>query len=360
LQRNTYVIIFTYSKKDNMTTFSARSVNPVKTVVILAFPGVTLLDIAGPAQVFNSAILIAKSEGKPPPYYVVVASIGASKNMVTDTGISLEVETLEGVKEIDTLIIPGGPGIWDAIQDKTLVTWISKQSSGTRRTASVCLGAFMLAHAGILDGRRATTHWRYCEALQRYRPSLRVETNPIFIKDGPIWTSAGVSSGIDLALAMVEEDLGHTIALDVARRLVVFLKRPGGQNQFSAVLAAQFTDTNGMFSDLHAWIADNLALELNVNLLAERVGMSVRNFSRTYIRHTGSTPSKAIEALRVEAAKRLLESDHSPSIFVIARKCGFGDDERMRRTFLRHVGVAPLQYKTHFSNNFSSDASPKR
>jgi len=329
-----------------MPSFSARSTNSVKSIVILAFPGVTLLDIAGPAQVFNSAISIAKEEKKSPPYCVVVGAKDAG-NIVTDTGITLTVEALETVKEIDTLVIPGGPGIWNAILDETLVSWVKAQSARTRRTASVCLGAFMLARSGLLDGRRATTHWKHCEALQRYRADLRVETDPIFIKDGPIWTSAGVSSGIDLALAMVEEDLGHAIALDVARRLVVFLKRPGGQNQFSAVLAAQFTDKRGMFGDLHAWMANNLALELNVNLLAERVGMSVRNFSRTYLHHTGSTPSKALEALRIEAAKRLLESTHSPSISAIARKCGFGDDERMRRTFLRHVGVAPLQYKIH-------------
>ena len=182
--------------------------------------------------------------------------------------------------QVDTLVIPGGPGVWELRQDRILMNWISQVLPEARRIASVCLGAFVLAWTGALDGKRAATHWRYCPRLADGFPSIRVEPNAIFVQDGRVWTSAGVSAGIDLALAMIEEDFGHTTALDIARRLVVFLKRPGGQSQFSTVLAAQASDVEGRFSALHAWIIENIAGDLKVETLAEKAGMSPRTRAR--------------------------------------------------------------------------------
>ena len=227
--------------------------------------------------------------------------------------------------------------------------WISQALPKARRVASVCLGAFALAWTGVLDGKRAATHWRYCPRLQDSFPNIRVEPNAIFVKDGRVWSSAGVSAGIDLALAMIEEDFGHTTALDVARRLVVFLKRPGGQSQFSTVLAAQASDVEGRFSALHAWIIENIASDLRVETLAEKAGMTPRTFARTYASRTGMTPASGVEALRVETARLLLESRQIGGVVEVAKRAGFGDDERMRRAFLRHLGVSPTEYRNRFS-----------
>jgi transcriptional regulator GlxA family with amidase domain len=251
--------------------------------------------------------------------------------------------------QIDTLIIPGGPGIWPLQQDTELMRWIRQVLPKARRVASVCMGAFVLAWTGALDGKRATTHWRYCRRLADDFASIRVEPDAIFVRDGRIWSSAGVSAGIDLALAMIEEDCGHGIALDVARRLVVFLKRPGGQSQFSTVLAAQASDVEGRFSALHAWIVENLAGDLTVERLAAKAGMSPRTFARAYASRTGMTPASAVEALRVEAARLLLESSEAGSVNEVAQRAGFGDDERMRRAFIRHLGVSPSEYRSRFA-----------
>jgi transcriptional regulator GlxA family with amidase domain len=268
----------------------------------------------------------------------------------TDVGMMIDTAPISSVRpqQIDTLIVPGGPGIWALRQDAALMKWIAQTLPKARRIASVCLGAFVLAWTGVLDGKRAATHWRYCPRLQDSFPKIRVEPNAIFVRDGQVWSSAGVSAGIDLALAMIEEDFGHTIALDVARRLVVFLKRPGGQSQFSTVLAAQASDAEGRFSALHAWIIENIASDLRVEKLAEQAGMTPRTFARTYVNRTGMTPANGVEALRVETARLLLESRQS-GVVEVARRAGFGDDERMRRAFLRHLGVTPSEYRRRFS-----------
>jgi transcriptional regulator GlxA family with amidase domain len=233
---------------------------------------------------------------------------------------------------------------------------VSARAAEAKRTCSVCTGAFLLAAAGLLNGRRATTHWRWAESLQAQYPEVSVEADPIFLRDGSIWTSAGVSAGIDLALALVEEDLGHGIALRVARRLVVFLKRPGSQTQFSAALAAQTRD-GGRFGELHAWIAANLRHELRIEHLAEQAHMSPRHFARVYAASTGMTPAKAIEAMRVEAARRLLEENGRP-IGWVAQHCGFGDDERMRRSFVRWIGVPPTDYRERFRQTLTGADPP--
>jgi transcriptional regulator GlxA family with amidase domain len=226
-----------------------------------------------------------------------------------------------------------------------LVHWVRERSSQARRTASVCTGAFLLAAAGILDGRRAATHWSFCAELARRFPAVRVESDPIFVHDGPIWTSAGVTSGIDLALALVEEDLGRTVALAVARYLVVFLKRPGGQAQFSTALSLQTAEDT--FGALHDWIGDHLHEELSLSVLADQARMSERSFSRHYAEATGLTPARAIERLRAEAARRLLSETHLP-VKRISQRCGFGSEETMRRSFLRLLAVTPQDYRDRF------------
>jgi transcriptional regulator GlxA family with amidase domain len=316
-------------------------------IAIAAFPGVTLLDISGPAQVFAELEAIEL----PGPGYSLSYLSTAGGLLSTDVGMMIDTIPISSVRpdQVDTLLIPGGPGIWEMRNDERLMKWIAQTLPKARRVASVCLGAFALAWTGVLDGKRAVTHWRYCPRLQDSFPNIRVEPNAIFVKDGRVWSSAGVSAGIDLALAMIEEDFGHTIALDVARRLVVFLKRPGGQSQFSTVLAAQASDVEGRFSALHAWIIENIASDLRVETLAEKAGMTPRTFARTYTSRTGMTPASGVEALRVETARLLLESRQIGGVVEVAKRAGFGDDERMRRAFLRHLGISPSEYRNRFS-----------
>jgi transcriptional regulator GlxA family with amidase domain len=318
-----------------------------KRVAIVAFPGVTLLDISGPAQVFAEL-----QEIELPSTGYSLCYLSTSGGLVpTDVGMMIDTTPISSLRsnQVDTLVIPGGPGIWAMRQDAVLMKWISEVLPKARRVASVCLGAFVLAWTGALDGKRAATHWRYCPRLADGFPKIRVEPNAIFVKDGRVWTSAGVSAGIDLALAMIEEDFGHTTALDIARRLVVFLKRPGGQSQFSTVLAAQASDVEGRFSALHAWIIENIAGELKVETLAEKAGMTPRTFARAYTSRTGMTPASGVEALRVETARLLLESGEIRGVIEVARLAGFGDDERMRRAFIRHLGISPSEYRSRFS-----------
>jgi len=324
-----------------------REAASLRRIAIVAFPGVTLLDISGPAQVFAE---LAEIELSGPGY--ALSYLSSSGGLVpTDVGMMIDTAVIDSVRphQVDTLVIPGGPGIWDIRKDARLMKWISETLPKARRVASVCLGAFALAWTGILDGKRAATHWRYCPRLQDSFPNIRVEPNAIFVQDGRVWSSAGVSAGIDLALAMIEEDFGHTTALDVARRLVVYLKRPGGQSQFSTVLAAQASDVEGRFSALHAWIIENIASDLRVETLAAKAGMTPRTFARTYTSRTGMTPASGVEALRVETARLLLESRQVGGVIEVAKRAGFGDDERMRRAFLRHLGVSPSEYRSRFS-----------
>ena len=243
----------------------------------------------------------------------------------------------------DTLIVAGGRA---CMRHRRMRGWCAGCGSRrrTRRVASVCTGAFLLAEAGLLDGRRAVTHWARCEEFAARYPNVRVESDPIFIREGALWTSAGVTAGIDLALALVE-DLGRATALDVARELVVFLKRPGGQAQFSTMLSMQRTDDR--FGELHAWMAEHLAADLSVPALAERVRMSERSFVRHYRAGTGRTPARAVEQIRVEAAQRLLGETAWP-VKRIAARCGFGSEETLRRCFVRVLGVSPQGYRERF------------
>jgi transcriptional regulator GlxA family with amidase domain len=312
---------------------------------VLAFPSVQLLDVTGPIQVFASANDFAAEAGASPPYAIRV--VAAARDGVTaSAGVGLAVTPLPSVDaSLDTLIIAGGHGVDAATEDRALVDWVRARADHARRVASVCTGAFLLAAAGLLDGKRATTHWSVCAELGRRFPAVRVESEPIFVRDGSVWTSAGVTSGIDLALALVEDDLGRAAALAVARYLVVFLKRPGGQAQFSTTLSLQAADDE--FGALHDWIGAHLADNVSLAVLARQAGMSERSFSRRYAEATGMTPGRAVEQLRVEAARRLL-LDSGLSLKRIARRCGFGSEETMRRSFMRLMAVSPLDYRSRF------------
>ena len=320
--------------------------NEVRVVELLAFPSVQLLDVTGPLRVFTSANDKIVEAGGTPPYATRVVAQGG-RNVMASAGLGLVTHPLSSADAtVDTLIVAGGPGVDAAAEDSLLVDWVRERSGQARRTASVCTGAFLLAASGVLDGRRAVTHWSFCAELARRFPAVEVEAEPIFVHDGPVWTSAGVTAGIDLALALVEEDLGRGIALAVARYLVMFLKRPGGQAQFSTALSLQAAEDK--FGALHNWIEKHLADDISLAVLARQVGMSERSFSRHYAEATGLTPARAIERLRVEAARRLLSESRLP-VKRISQRCGFGSEEAMRRSFLRIMAVTPQDYRARFS-----------
>jgi transcriptional regulator GlxA family with amidase domain len=321
----------------------------VRVIEIVAFPGVQLLDVAGPLQVFASANAELQERGKPPAYVIKVFS--RASPIVSSSGLGLLSSPLcRSDRPVDTLLVAGGTGVHEASADKMLVRWLATRAMAARRVASVCTGAFLLGAAGLLDGKRAVTHWNECSRLSQLYPKACVETDPIFIRDGSLWSSAGVTAGIDLSLAMIEADVGHAIAMAVARDLVVFLKRPGGQAQFSAALVLQDHD-NG-FDGLNGWMAGHLSKDLSVPALAAQAGMSERTFVRRYRADVGVTPARAVEMLRVEATRQLLVSGKLP-IKRIARQCGFGSEETMRRSFTRDVGITPRDYRARFSANSS-------
>jgi transcriptional regulator GlxA family with amidase domain len=311
-------------------------------VVLLAFDRLQALDLVGPAEVFSMASRLSGGA------YSIEVVASHKREISTSSGLHLRPDrSLAGCRgAIDTLVVVGGEGVPVALADGSVVPWIEKAALRSRRVASVCNGAFLLARAGLLDGRRATTHWGGCEELQRRHPEIDVEPDAIFVKDGDVYTSAGVTAGMDLSLALVEEDLGRRTALEVARWLVLFLKRPGGQSQFSAQLSAQIAEREPL-RELQAWIADNLDEDLSVPALAERACMSPRNFARAFRREVGVTPAVYVEAARLEAARVALDGTQEP-IESVARRCGFGTVETMRRAFHRRLGVGPSSYRERF------------
>lgn len=316
-----------------------------RVVEVLAFPDVQVLDVTGPLQVFSSASNLSRGRGRSAPYAIRV--VAGKTPIISSAGLGLLAERLPDPSvPIDTLIVAGGVGVRAASADDHLLRWIATRARVARRVASVCTGAFLLGAAGLLDGKRAVTHWAECASLERLFPKVHVEVDPIYIQDGKLWTSAGVTAGIDLSLALVEEDLGYVAAAEVARDLVVFLRRPGGQAQFSVASASQRGD--GGFDRLHGWMVDHLAEDLSVPALAARVGMSERSFLRHYSVSTGLTPARFVEKMRVEAARRLLVMTRDP-VKRIARRCGFGSEETMRRSFVRQMGVRPDDYRSRFS-----------
>jgi transcriptional regulator GlxA family with amidase domain len=317
-------------------------------VLILLFDGVQSLDVTGPLEVFAEAADYAIRAGPPadPGYRVITASIGG-RPVQTSSGLSLlPAADLRHVPaaEIDTVIVPGGPRA-DSLSP-ALAYWLRDSASLARRVVSVCTGAFLLAEAGLLTGKRATTHWAFGADLARRFPDVCVDTEPIFIRDGAIATSAGVTAGIDLALALVEEDIGRDAALAIARDLVVYLRRPGGQAQFSAHLRAQSAQ-RAPLREVQQWISEHPAADLSVAALAARAGLSARQFARAFAAETGISPGKHVAAVRLEAARRLLE-DSGLGVEQVARACGYGTPEAMRRAFVQVLGVPPVSYRSRF------------
>jgi transcriptional regulator GlxA family with amidase domain len=315
--------------------------DPARRVVLVAFDGLQSLDLIGPNEVFAAASRLVEGA-----YSVEI--VAPARSFASWSGVHMEAHrTLRGCRgPIDTMIVAGGDGVSEAQEDERLIAFLTRAAARSRRVASVCTGAFLLARAGLLDGREATTHWSECHEFQRLYPAVRVQSDPIFVRSGNVYTSAGVTAGIDLALALVEEDLGPRVARDVARWLVLFLRRPGGQSQFSAALAGQRAAREPL-RELQAWMVDHLDEDLSVPALAVRAYMSPRNFARAFKHEVGMTPGAYVEALRVERARALLETG-SEGVEQVALRCGFGTVETMRRVFRRRLGVSPGDYRQRF------------
>jgi len=311
---------------------------------MLAFPNAQMLDVVGPLEVFGAANAIRRAEGAPPLYATEI--VGPTAGAIR-TASGLPVVAARGIDRgaegIHTLLIAGGEGVVAARRDQGLIDWLKAAAGQVERLASVCTGAFLLGEAGLLAGRRATTHWMHCARFARDFPETAVEPDAIFVKDGRIWCSAGVTAGMDMALAMIEEDHGRDLALAVARRLVLFLKRPGGQSQFSAQLAAQGA-ASAPIGRVQTQILNDPGGDLRVERLAELAGMSVRTFARAFARETGTTPARFVERARVDAARRAIE-DGAGGLDPIARRCGFGSADTMRRVFAKVLGVGPREYR---------------
>lgn len=327
-----------------MTNIAQISPSELRRVEIVAFRDAQILDIAGPLQVFVSANeFLAKSAAGLRYRPVVVAAPGGA---MTSAGVAFDAQPLPGPDlGVDTLILSGGSGVDDAASNANLVAWVVQRADAARRVVSICTGAFLLAEAGLLDGRRATTHWARADELRRKFPAVTVDSDPIFVEDGKVWTSAGVTAGIDLCLELVERDCGRDIALSIARDLVLFLKRPGSQAQFSETLALQ---SSKRFAGLHAWMKENLAGDLSVPALAARAGMSERTFLRHYVGDEGRTPAKAVEAMRIAAARRLLSETALP-LKAVAARSGFASEAVFRRAFERVVALTPGDYRRTWS-----------
>ncbi len=316
----------------------------MRTVLIALFDGVQSLDVTGPLEAFAGAL----TKTGEPGYEVRTASLGGGP-VRTSSGLRLTPDGALGgwpdTRRLDLLLLPGGPGARHA--DPDLVAWVRGHAGQAGQLASVCTGAFVLAEAGLLTGKRVTTHWAYCDTLAAEYPDVTVDPDPIFVRDGNLITSAGVTSGIDLALALIEEDLGRATALTVARHLVVFLRRPGSQSQFSAQLQAQ-TATRKPIRHVQQWITEHPAGDLSVEALALRANLSPRQFARAFAAEVGLTPGRYVDKVRIEAARRCLE-DSADGIEEIARACGYGTPEAMRRAFIKTLGVSPAEYRRRFT-----------
>jgi transcriptional regulator GlxA family with amidase domain len=312
----------------------------MRKVVIVGPPPVQVLDVAGPLEVFSNALC----------YDVQIGNPGVEECLQTSRGHSLTgaVPVREITGPIDTLVIAGGAGAETGVYDEGFVSWIAEASARSRRVASICTGAFLLAAAGLLDGKEAVTHWRFCDQLAKEFPKVKVRPEPIFLRDGSVYTSAGITAGIDLSLALVEEDHGHRAALDVARFLVMFLVRPGGQAQFSHMLSRQAV-TFQPLRELQVWMLENLKADLSVESLADRIGMSARHFTRVCLKETRMNPGQFVDRMRVEAAQQLIDSS-TMGLKEIADQCGFGTADSMRRVFLRVLGITAGEYTNRFKS----------
>ncbi|HWF32449.1 MAG TPA: GlxA family transcriptional regulator [Solirubrobacteraceae bacterium] len=342
-------------------------------IAILLFDGVQSLDVTGPLEVFSATGRVLASRepeaglgpgrapgpeldsetslaAAAPPRYEITTLSSDGASLRTSSGLEIvpDGSFVEGPSRLDTLIVPGGRGARAAAADERLLAWVREASASARRTASVCTGAFVLAAAGLLDGRRATTHWSAAKRLAQMHPSIDVDPDPIFIRDGALWTSAGVTAGMDLALALVEDDHDREVALTIARHLVLFLRRPGNQSQFSATLAAQEPE-RAPLREVQQRVVEDVAGEHSVEAMAAHACMSPRHFARAFRAETGVTPARYVERVRLEAARRRLEETAEP-IASIATACGFGTAETMRRVFVRALEVGPAEYRRRFQS----------
>jgi transcriptional regulator GlxA family with amidase domain len=312
----------------------------MRKVVIVGAPPVQILDVSGPLEVFSRA----------PGYEVQLGNPGPDRCLLTGRGVSFTgatpIEELDG--PIDTLIIAGGRGAETGVYDESFVSWIAATAGHSRRVASICTGAFLLAAAGLLDDKQAVTHWDFCNRLAKEFPRVTVRPEPIYLKDGSTYTSAGITAGIDLCLALVEEDHGHQVALNVARFLVMFLVRPGGQAQYSHMLLRQAV-TSQPLRELQVWMLEHMRETLTVEKLADRIGMSARQFTRVCLRETTMNPGQFVDRMRVEAAQQLIDSS-SMGLKQIADTIGFHSADSMRRAFLRVLGVSAAEYATRFNH----------
>lgn len=315
-------------------------------ITFLAYDGIQALDLTGPFEVFHGAngVLDERSSGRP-RYELSVVSLDG-RPVVTESGLGIGTVALDPDAAVHTLVLPGGFGARSATGDERLVDAVRRLAERAERVVTICTGAFVLAASGAADGRRMTTHWAWASTMQRNFPAVTVDPDPIYVRDGRIWSSAGVTAGIDLALAVVEEDHGGEVAQIVARWLVMFLRRPGGQTQFAAPVWSERAATTPIRAaqDL---VDHEPGGDHRVGLLAERVGMSARHFTRRFTEETGISPARYVAEVRIESARRALETS-SDTVEVIARRCGFGTAETMRRTFTRRLGVSPDQYRQRF------------
>ena len=314
---------------------------------MLSVPPAQGIDVVGPLEAFGIASRMLEQSTGRPGYETEFVTSAADLTVPTSGGVSILAHRryCEVRGKVDTLLIAGGAGTRGP-RDPALLAWLRKMDTQARRTCSICTGAYLLADAGLLNGKRATTHWRFVESFARRHPDVAWDPNPIFVQDGHIYTSAGITAGMDLSLALIEADYGSALALDVARHMVIFLRRPGSQAQFSAALSAQAAERRSL-QDLQVWIAENLAKDLSVEVLAERAAMSTRNFARVFAQELGTTPARYVEQVRIEAARAQLASTDD-SVDQVANRCGFSSAELLRRCFLRHFKVAPSQYRKHF------------
>ena len=320
----------------------------MRRITLVVYPGCEPLDLTGPFSVFAGTDRLLQSRGRATPAYqveVVGAEVGPLR---TSGGLGIIVDgAFRTIRNgIDTLLVVGGPGTFMAVHDHALLSWLRRIAPRVRRLGAVCSGSFILAQAGLLDGRRVTTHWAWCARLAQLYPQLTVDPDPIFIRDGNVYTSAGVTAGMDLALALVEEDFGRDIALHMARDLVLYLRRPGGQSQFSTLLKTQESSREPL-RELQTWIIENIDTDLSVTSLAQRVAMSPRHFARVFTQEVGMTPGQFVVKVRVEAARRQLE-ESPQGMKGVAAASGFGSADTMRRAFLRTVHVAPIAYRDRF------------
>jgi transcriptional regulator GlxA family with amidase domain len=320
----------------------ARRPSPSRRIVVVAVPPVDELDLVGPLQVFHSVNRLAER-----PLYSIEVVTGAAEGLTVEgeggvlTFLARQrFDRVEGA--CDSVLLVCGLGS-RSVRDAALSAWLRKTATEVRRLGAVCVGVFLLAEAGLLDGRRATTHWKFGLELAKRYPGVRVEHDPLWVKDGNLYTSAGISAGIDLALAWVEEDCGAALAQEAARELVLFLRRPGGQPQVSVSLAAQASEMASI-RELQVYIAEHLETRLSVEDLADRMSMSVRNFERVFTREVGTTPSQYVLQMRVEAARRQLERTDR-GLKQVAAATGFGSVDGMRRAFVRLLGLTPRRYR---------------